>query len=62
MNTWSKILLLAVVGVLLAGTLVAQQTIWACSNHNPQHVATSVQEMVALTQKFGCTGWHVLNR
>jgi len=52
--------LLALLLGLAVTTIYAQATIWACSNHNPQHTATSTQQMQDLTRQHGCSGWHAL--
>ena len=56
-----------ILGILLAlllgftvTAILARTTIWACSNHNPAHTATSTQQMQDLTRLHGCNGWHAL--
>ncbi len=34
---------------------------WKCGNHNPAHVAISVDELVKLTKKYGCENWQAVN-
>ena len=38
----------------------SQMTIWVCSNHQPKHVATTIDEMQELTKEYGCEGWYLL--
>jgi len=54
------ILLLSLFAVIINKIAYSNPTIWACSNHTPAHVATNVQELQTLTQKYKCTGWYVV--
>jgi hypothetical protein len=62
MKKTALVVLFALILSLIAAIIYAQRTIWACSNHNPAHTATSTQEIKRLSQEYGCTGWHVIRR
>lgn len=59
MKKW--VVIMAIGGFFIAGTFAAiAATLWACSNHSPQHVAQSPAEVQQLTQQYGCSGWRSL--
>lgn len=35
--------------------------LWKCGNHDPAHGATTVDELVGLTKKYGCKNWRAVN-
>lgn len=52
---------MSVDGVDVQWKAVKLASVWECSNHkNPAHVATTEEEMQALTKKYNCMGWHKL--
>ena len=53
-------LVLVLLSSVVAAAIYAQTIIWACSNHNPAHTATSTAQIQELTHRYGCTGWYRL--
>jgi hypothetical protein len=54
------ILMLSLLAVVVGRAAYSNPTIWACSNHKPAHVATSIEELEELTRTHGCTGWYIV--
>ena len=52
------ILLTVLFLIIFSVVIFAMGPIWACSNHNPAHTATSTNQIQQLTNDHQCSGWY----
>ncbi len=55
------ILLLSLMSFSVTKIVYSDSTIWACSNHEPAHIASDTQELQTLTQQYKCSGWYIVS-